>query len=289
MARRLLIFGLGYSGAAVAQAALAAGWQVAATFRGSPPTWANITPIAFSTATPAITAATHLLSTIAPSAAGDPVLTAYAAAIRAAPDLSWIGYLSTTGVYGDRGGNWVDEATSPAPNTDRSRYRLAAETAWKNVGEGRAVDIFRSAGIYGPGRSAFDDLRAGRARRVIQPGHAFGRIHRDDIAGAVRAAMAQNRPPGPRILHLADAAPAEPAAVIAEAAALLGMAPPPAIPFAEAWETMSPMARSFWAEDRKMSSGQTQAMLDYRWRYPSYREGLRAILAEERGQSLLQQ
>ncbi|MSP05471.1 MAG: SDR family NAD(P)-dependent oxidoreductase [Acetobacteraceae bacterium] len=304
MARRLLIFGLGYSAVAVARAALTAGWQVAATYRGSPPAgtnpaginpaginpaWADITPIRFSAATQAIAAATHLLTTIAPNATGDPVLADYADAIRAAPALSWISYLSTTGVYGDRGGDWVNEATSPTPNSDRSRHRLAAETAWMLVGEGRAVDIFRSAGIYGPGRSAFDDLRAGRARRVIQPGHAFGRIHRDDIAGAVLAAMAQNPAPGRRILHLSDDEPAEPASVVSEAAALLSIAPPRETPLADAWQTMSPMARSFWAENRKVASQQTQDTLNYRWRYPSYRAGLRAILAEELCQGLRQQ
>jgi nucleoside-diphosphate-sugar epimerase len=144
------------------------------------------------------------------------------------------------------------------------------------------VDIFRVAGIYGPGRSALDDLRGGRARRVLKPGHAFGRVHRDDIAGAVLAAAGQTLSPGPRVLHLADDVPAESAEVIAEAAGLMGVPLPPAIPFAEARPAMSEMAASFWAENRKVASAATQEMLGYRWKYPSYREGLRAILAEER-------
>jgi nucleoside-diphosphate-sugar epimerase len=143
------------------------------------------------------------------------------------------------------------------------------------------VDVFRLAGIYGPGRSAFEDLRSGRARRIVKPGHAFGRIHRDDIASAVLAAMRQDREPGRRVLNLADDVPAETASVIQEAAHLLGMPPPPAISFDDAAPAMSPMARSFWAENRKVASRKTQSMLGLTWRYPSYREGLRAILREE--------
>ncbi len=279
---RLLIFGFGYSGRAVALAAQAAGWRVAAATREpSQPMPPGVTAVRFEDAAEAIASVTHMLATAPPDADGDPVLARYAAALRVAPGLRWIGYLSTTGVYGDRGGAWVDETTPPAPGAERSVRRLAAEQAWISAGEGRAVDLFRLAGIYGPGRSAFDELRAGRARRVTRPGHAFGRIHRDDIAGAVLAAMGQDRLPGPRVLNLSDDAPAESAQVMEEAARLLGIQPPPAIPFAEAWETMSPMARSFWAENRKVSSACTQAALGYRWRYPTHREGLRAILAEE--------
>jgi nucleoside-diphosphate-sugar epimerase len=285
----LLIFGLGYSGKAVARAAHAAGWRVLATSRQPGITEAdNIALVPFTDAAAAVRKATHLLATAPPGADGDPVLALHAAAIRAAPSLRWIGYLSTTGVYGDRAGGWVDEASSPAPNADRSARRLRAEDDWRRVADSRAtgvaLDIFRLAGIYGPGRSVFDDFRAGRARRIVRPGHQFGRIHRDDIAGAVLAAMRQDRAPGPRILNLADDEPAASADVVAEAARLLGIAPPPDIPFAEAWEGMSPMARSFWAENRKVSSRATQAALGYRWRYRSYREGLAAILAEELAQ-----
>jgi nucleoside-diphosphate-sugar epimerase len=147
-----------------------------------------------------------------------------------------------------------------------------------------AVNLFRTAGIYGPGRSAIDDLRAGTARRVIRPGHAFGRIHRDDIARAVLAALTNSHRTGVRILHLADDEPAEPAEVTVEAARLLGMAPPRGVPFAEAWAGMSEMGRSFWAENRRVSSTWTKAALGLEWAYPSYREGLRAILAEERAE-----
>jgi nucleoside-diphosphate-sugar epimerase len=236
---------------------------------------------AFADAGQALRGTTHLLATAPPDANSDPVLAAYGQSIAAAPRLHWIGYLSSTGVYGDRGGAWVDEATPAAPASERSRQRLAAEQAWGRFAARMAVDLFRLAGIYGPGRSPFADLRAGRARRIIKPGQAFGRIHRDDIAQGVLAAMPQSPPPGLRIFNLADDQPAENAVVVEEAARLLGIAPPPAVPYAEAAASMSEMARSFWAENRKVSSARTKAALGIAWRYPTYREGLRAILAEK--------
>jgi nucleoside-diphosphate-sugar epimerase len=272
----LLIFGLGYCGTAVADAARLAGFTVTGTSRSGASGC-----ISFAHAAPALATATHLLVTVAPDSAGDPVLGRYAAEIEAAPALRWIGYLSSTVVYGDRGGGWVDEDTPPAPSQDRGWRRLAAEQAWSRFADRVAVDLFRLAGIYGPGRSYFDDLRAGRARRMVKAGHRFGRIHRDDIAAAVLAAMHQDRPPGARVLNLADDEPAESAVVVAEAAALLGVPPPPEIDFAAALPGMSPMARSFWAENRQVASRKTQAALGLTWRYPSYREGLRAVLAAE--------
>ncbi len=280
----LLILGLGYAGQAVAAAARDAGYAVAATSRdGAQGT------VAFAEAGPAIARATHLLTTIPPDAVGDPVLARYAGAIAAAAELRWIGYLSSTVVYGDRGGGWVDEATPPAPSGPRGQARLAAERAWAALADRRAVDLFRLAGIYGPGRSALDALRAGRAQAVVKPGHAFGRIHRADIARAVVAAMGSAPRSGVRVFNLADDEPAEPAAVLAYAAVLLGLPPPHPVPFAEAAAGMSPMARSFWAENRKVASRATQAALGIGWRYPSYREGLAAILAEERGENLPEQ
>jgi nucleoside-diphosphate-sugar epimerase len=276
----LLVFGLGYVGSAVAAAAAAGGLAVRGTTRAQP----DAVAIAFEDAAPSIAQATHMLSTVPPDAVGDPVLSRYAAAIAAAPRLRWIGYLSTTGVYGDRNGGWVDEASAPAPISDRSRRRVAAEQQWRGVAARGAFDIFRLAGIYGPGRSLLDDVIAGKARRIIKPGHAFGRIHRDDIVRAVLAAMRQERAPGVRVLNLVDDEPAESAEVVAEAARLLGVAPPDAVPFEQALATMSPMARSFWSENRKVASRRTQQMLGLRWLYPGYREGLRAILAEQRRQ-----
>lgn len=278
---RLFIFGLGYCGGAIARAAAAAGFSVTGTTRAG----LNGT-IPFDAAEDSIQSATHLLTTAAPGANGDPVLARYHEAIEAAPGLRWIGYLSSTVVYGDRGGAWVDEETPAAPSQVRGRRRVDAEEAWSGFSGRRAVDLFRLAGIYGPGRSALNDLRAGRARRMIKPGHQFGRIHRDDIARAVVAAMRQDRPPGRRILNLADDEPSESADVVTEAAALLGVAPPPEVAFTDALPAMSPMARSFWAESRKVSSQKTRAALGISWLYPSYREGLRAILIEEGGQGL---
>lgn len=278
----LVVFGAGYSGSAIARAARDA--AVAVTLVSRRPDTARQPGLAlapFDAADTVLAGATHLVATAAPGEAGDPVLARHAAAIAQSPRLRWIGYLSTTGVYGDHGGGWVDEATPTAPSSARSERRVAAEQAWCAAAPGCAVDLFRLAGIYGPGRSAFDDLRAGQARRVGKPGHAFGRIHRDDIAGAVLAAIGQDLPPGVRVLNLADDEPAESADVIAAAAQLLGMTPPPLVPFAQAEPGMSAMGRSFWSDNRKVSSRQTQAMLGRRWQHPSYREGLRAILAQE--------
>jgi nucleoside-diphosphate-sugar epimerase len=159
--------------------------------------------------------------------------------------------------------------------------RLEAETAWRAAASGRPLDLFRLAGIYGPGRSALNEARSGRARRILQPGHAFGRIHVDDIAGGVLAAIAKP-PNGTRVLNFSDDEPAESAAVAEEAANLLGNPLPPAVPLAEAWPGMSEMARSFWSENRRVASAATQQALGYRWKYPSFREGLKAILQQER-------
>jgi nucleoside-diphosphate-sugar epimerase len=280
----LLIFGLGYCGAAVARAATAAGFQITATTRnpGAATPLHATRIVGFDESAQSIPHATHILSTAPPGPSGDPVLARYAEALRTAASLRWLGYLSTTGVYGDRQGGWVDEDTEPAPSSERARRRLAAEQAWREVADRRPLDIFRLGGIYGPGRSQLDDLRAGHAHRILQPGHMFGRIHVDDIAGGVIAAIA-NPPAGPRVLNFVDDEPAESAAVVAEAAHLLGVPVPPGRPLEQAWPGMSEMARSFWAENRKVASRKTQDRLGYRWRYPSYREGLYAIFHQERG------
>ncbi len=308
----LFIFGLGYSGLATA---VASGERIVAA--SSRRLFAPVTErsgdltieyVPFAGAEKAISAATHVLVTAPPDANGDPVLARYADTIAAAPDLRWIGYLSSTVVYGDRGGGWVDEDTQPTPSQPRGHRRLEAELAWARFAGQCAVDIFRLAGIYGPGRSAFDDLRAGTARRMIKPGHKFGRIHRDDIGRAVAAAMRQaplgqvppgqatsglatpgqatpgQATPGRRVFNLADDEPAEGAAVVTEAACLMGVSPPPPIAFADALPTMSPMARSFWAENRMVASRKTQQILGLRWLYPNFRAGLAAIWHEQSGE-----
>ncbi len=277
----LLIFGLGYSGRAIARAAVAAGWTVSATTRSETAPEPGVTLMPFAKAAPAIAAATHIISTAAPDETGDPVLARYHASLKAAPHLTWIGYLSTTGVYGDAGGAWVNEETKPNPGSARTRRRVAAEHGWTALR--KPLAIFRLAGIYGPGRSMLDDLRAGQGRHVLKPGHLFGRIHRDDIAQAVLAALRQNET---GIFNLSDDEPAAPADVVEEAARLLGIKPPPPVPYEDAAKTMSPMALSFWAENRKVSAEKTKSRLGLSWRYPTYREGLEAILAEERADGL---
>ncbi|MGK7868493.1 SDR family NAD(P)-dependent oxidoreductase [Falsiroseomonas sp. E2-1-a20] len=277
---RMVIAGLGYAGSAIAAEAVAAGFAVTGTARdpGRAAAPEGVAMVRFDEAGGAIAQATHLVVTAAPEAEGCPVLAAHAGAVGAATGLRWIGYLSTTGVYGDRGGAEVDEATPPAPGQARSQRRLAAEAAWRVAAAGRALDLFRIGGIYGPGRSALEDVRAGTARRVVKPGHSFSRIHVDDIALAVVAAARQD-PAGVRVLHLVDDEPAGNAEVVAEAARLLGVAPPPEIPFEVARAGMSPMALSFWSENRRVASGATRAALGITWRCPTYREGLARILA----------
>ena len=276
----LLLFGLGYSATAVAACAVQAGYRVTGTRRDPDNAVApsGVTLVRPDEAVALLGEATHWLAGAPPDVDGDPILRLLGhAMLPHRPD--WIGYFSTTGVYGDRDGGWVDETTPPAPTGPRGQRRVGAERDWAALAArlGARCDVLRLAGIYGPGRSAFDALRAGDSRRVIAPGHCFGRIHRDDIAGATLAAMTAG--PGMRMLNLSDDLPAESAVVIEEAARLLGLPPPPAVALAEALPGMSPMGRSFWAENRKVSSRLTREALQRQWRHPTYREGLRGILA----------
>ncbi len=216
----LLLFGLGYTGAAIAALAAEAGWRVIATSRAPdrlrPPRGVELIP--FEAASSHLSGVTHVLETAPPGEDGDPALARHGTALAEATALRWAGLLSTTGVYGDRGGAWVDEHTEPAPTGPRGARRLHAEREWATAFARAAVDLFRVAGIYGPGRSPFAEIIAGRARRVDKPGHRFGRIHRDDIARAVLAAMTQDRAPGARALNLTDDEPVESAEATAEAA-----------------------------------------------------------------------
>ena len=288
-AAHLLIFGLGYCSRAIARLVQQNGFRVSITSR-TPRPEPGLEIIGFNAAQPAIAAATHIITTAAPDDGGDPVLARYKASIATAPGLFYAGYLSTTGIYGNRDGGWVDEDSPLAPTSPRGQRRLAAEQSWSAIagsarGEGLpglTLDIFRLAGIYGPGRSMFDDLRAGSARCVVKPGHLFGRIHVQDIALGVLKAMQRRAAPGVNIFNFTDDEPAASAQVVAEAARLLGVAPPAPVAYAEAIQTMSPMARSFWAENRRVANAKTKAALGLSWRYPTYREGLAAILAEER-------
>lgn len=219
----------------------------------------------------------HILVSIAPDADGDPVLRGAQRMIaREQESLRWIGYLSATSVYGDTGGEWVDEDAPLNPSTERGARRLEAEEAWRAFAaeHGLPLVIFRLAGIYGPGRSAVDSVRKGAARRIVKPGHVFNRIHVDDAAAAIAASMARPQPGA--IYNLADDEPAPPQDAIDEAAALLGVAHPETIGLDD--PSVSDMARSFYAEIKRVRNDRAKRELGWRPVYPSYREGLRAIL-----------
>jgi hypothetical protein len=281
----LFCFGLGYTARALAARLAADGWAVGGTTRGGEQTAAGYETYRFDRVHPLPEAAfegiTHILVAVPPDDAGDPVLDVHGGDIAGLPGLQWLGYLSTTGVYGDRGGASVDEEAELRPSGDRGRRRVAAEQGWLDLWrrQGVPVHIFRLAGIYGPGRSPFAALRAGTARRIDRPGHAFSRIHVDDLASVLAASIARPRPGA--IYNVCDDEPAPPCDVVAFAAALLGIAPPPPVPFEEA--ELSPMARSFWADNKRVSNTLIKAELGVRLRYPDYRAGLRATLAAEAG------
>ena len=279
----LFCFGLGYSAAALAKALLARGWRVTGTCRDAARADAlramGIAPVIFDRDRPIdgldrhLAAATHLLSSVPPDETGDPVLDVHGPAIAAAsPHLAWIGYLSTTGVYGDRAGGWVDEQSALEPTGERGRRRVAAEAGWRALPN--PAHLFRLAGIYGPGRSALDTVRSGKARRILKPGQIFSRIHVEDIAQVILASMA--RPDPGAAYNVCDDDPADPAEVIAFACDLLGVPPPPEVPFETA--ALSPMARSFYDDNKRVKNDRIKRELDVQLTYPSYRAGLRALL-----------
>ena len=222
-----------------------------------------------------------LLVSIPPDEEGDPVLARFANAIADAPRLSWIGYLSTIGVYGDHRGGWVDETTPPNPVSERSKERLTAEKAWLDLGarSGKAVHIFRISGIYGPGRNALRNLADGMAKRIAKPGQVFNRIHVDDIAAVLMASLQHAR--AGAIYNLADDEPASASDVVAYAAQVAGVPPPPEVPFDEA--RLGPMAASFYGESKRVSNRRIKDELGVRLRYPTYREGLTALRAAGEG------
>jgi nucleoside-diphosphate-sugar epimerase len=279
---RLFCFGLGYSAGYLARDLAAEGWTIAGTSRdpaGGAALFTRDRPLADPART--LSGATHVLQSVPPDEIGDPVLDCHGAAVAAIAGLRWVGYLSTTGVYGDCGGAWVDEATEPRPAGGRGRRRLQAEEGWLALHRSAhlPLHIFRLAGIYGPGRSPLDAVRAGTARRIDKPGHVFSRIHVDDLVTVLRASMA--RPDPGAIYNLCDDAPAASGEVISHAADLLGVAPPPIVEFAAA--TLSPMARSFYDDNKRVCNRRIKTALGVTLRYPSYREGLAAILAQEGG------
>lgn len=280
MAPRLFCFGYSFSAAFLARRLRPRGFRVAGTAREADRVAdlqaAGIEAYRFdgTAALPAgaLDGATHILASIPPDGAGDPALRWHGADLARRPGLTWIGYLSTTGVYGNSGGAWVDETTPVAPLTERARRRVAAEAAWQALTP--SAHVFRLAGIYGPGRSALDQVRAGTARRVVKPGQAFSRIHVADIALALEASI--GRPDPGAVYNLCDDEPAASADVVAFAAGLLGRAPPPAVPFEAA--QLSDMARSFYGESRRVSNAKVKRELGLSLLYPTYREGLRALV-----------
>ncbi len=285
---RLFCFGLGYSATVLARRLLADGWAVAGTCQSADKvaelSAQGITAHLFDGGRPlgdfaaALAGTTHLLSSVPPGKDGDPVLEAHARDLAGLPGLRWAGYLSTTGVYGDTGGATVDESAPLNPGSQRSRRRVEAEAGWLALHRDHRlpVHVFRLAGIYGPGRSVLDRVRAGAAQRIVKPGHAFGRIHVDDIASVLRASMADPAPGA--VYNVCDDEPAAPAEVVEFACRLLDVEPPPEIPFDEAARTMSPMALSFWRDNRRVDNGRIRRDLGVTLAYPTYREGLQAIL-----------
>ena len=279
---RLFVFGLGYSARALARLLLAEGWQVAGTCRGEASRAElvdlGIEPVPFDGAAPiptaALAGATHLLASIPPDP-DDPALRHCGATVAALPGLAWIGYLSTTSVYGVSDGSTVDEETACRPESARGRRRLAAEQAWQALPV--PAHVFRLSGIYGPGRSVFDTIEAGRAQRIVKPGQVFNRIHVDDIAAVLRASIARPRPG--RIYNLADDLPAPSADPLTYACRLLGRAPPPEIPFEQA--VLSDAAREFWADNKRVSNRRIKDELGVQLAYPTFREGLDAIFRSE--------
>ncbi|MHA1568444.1 MAG: NAD-dependent epimerase/dehydratase family protein, partial [Alphaproteobacteria bacterium] len=223
-----------------------------------------------------LTAASHVLISAPPDEAGDAVLDLHGEALAGA-DLAWLGYLSSTGVYGDRDGGWVDENTAPDPSSARARRRFEAERRWLALARdhGLPVHIFRLAGIYGPGRSMLDQLRAGGAHRIDKPGHVFSRIHVDDIVATLRASMARPHPGA--VYNVCDDAPAPQREIIEYAARLLGIEPPPLVRFDEA--ALSPMARGFYADNRRVRNDRIKRELGVTLAYPDYKAGLAAIAA----------
>lgn len=286
---KLFCFGLGYTALRLAEHLAVRGWTVAGTCRGGENLQALSTgkieahifdrdhPLAGT----ALDGATHLLSSVPPDDSGDPVVDLAGETIAAMPGLQWAGYLSTTGVYGDRGGAWVDETAEPAPTGARGTRRLAAERSWLELWRayGVPVHVFRLAGIYGPGRSALDRVRVGVAQRVVKPGHVLSRIHVDDIVQVLDASM--RRPDPGAVYNVCDDEPAAQAEVVAYACSLLGLTPPPEVPVEEA--DLTPAGRSFYAESRRVRNERIKRELGVTLNYPSYREGLAALLAGEDG------
>lgn len=284
---RLFVFGVGYSSAAfIEQVKDRCDW-IGGTTRSADKAKSlgqkGIEAFLFDGEVPgqgiaeALASATHILVSIAPDNAGDPVLLRHGQDIAASRPL-WIGYLSTVGVYGNHDGDWVDENTPCKPVSKRSIQRVGAETSWLDFGGQHAlpVQIFRLSGIYGPGRNVFENFKAGRARRLIKPGQVFNRIHVADIAGVLAKAIDY---PETRIFNVTDDEPAPPQDVVTYAAELLGVEAPPEIPFETA--DLTPMARSFYGENKRVSNARVKECLGYEFEFPNYRIALSNLISEK--------
>lgn len=277
--KTLLSLGHGYSAQALAPALLKRGWRIVGTTRSEEKAAKlaqdGIDPVIWPGTDLPLHEATHLLSSIGPGDDGDPVLAVLTDDLRAATHLEWVGYLSTTGVYGDRDGGWVDETSPLDPGTERGQARVGAERDWQALG--LPLHIFRLAGIYGPGRGPFSKVRSGTARRIVKDNQVFSRIHVDDIAQVLLASI--DRPNPGAVYNVCDDEPAPPEDVIAHAARLLGLPPPPEVRFEDA--DLSPMARSFYAESKRVRNDRIRQDLGVDLLYPDYRSGLAALLAAE--------
>tara|TARA_R110002110_G_scaffold196948_2_gene406940 strand:- start:446 stop:1306 length:861 start_codon:yes stop_codon:yes gene_type:complete len=285
MTKTLLSFGHGYTARALSKILLPQDWRIIGTTRNEDKATRmmqeGIEPRIWPGAdmTPALNAATHILISAGPNDAGDPTLATLVSEIRArATQLTWVGYLSTTGVYGDHNGDWVDETTPLTPTTTRGIARVKAEADWQSI-PNLPLHIFRLAGIYGPDRGPFAKVRSGTARRIIKDGQVFSRTHVADIARVLAASIKQPNPGA--IYNVCDDDPAPPQDVISYAAKLLDMPLPEAINFEDA--EMTPMGRSFYAESKKVRNNKIKSELGVELLYPDYKSGLKALLARELG------
>jgi len=273
--KSLFCFGPGYSAQAIARALPKKNWTIFGTYRDAEDiktlSAMGIEPVSFESAENALQNADAILSSIAPGKDGDPVLSRYGDLLSKLKSTPWIGYLSTTGVYGDTSGALVNETAALNPSNDRSRWRAEAEKNWLE----RAAHIFRLAGIYGPERSSLERLEAGLARRIDYPGHVFSRIHVEDIAQTVIASLDQPNPGS--IYNLCDDAAVEQQEVETYAASLLEIEPPPLIAFEKAFKEMSPMAKTFWQDNRRIDNSKIKNELGINLIYPTYKDGLKAI------------
>ena len=276
--KTLLCIGFGYTARALAAALAGPDWRIIGTTRdrAEAAPMAGVTLCTWPGDPVPLSGVTHVLLSIAPTEGGDPVLASMAEDIAALPGLEWVGYLSTTAVYGDHNGAWVDETTPLTPASRRGDLRVEAEAGWQAIAD-LPLHIFRLAGIYGPGRGPFAKLMSGRARRIVKPGQVFSRIHVDDIAQVLVASIA--RPDPGAIYNVCDDEPAPPQDVLGFAAELLGLPMPAEVPFDEAG--MSPMARSFYGENKRVRNDRIKDELGVRLLFPDYRSGLRAVLEVE--------